>query len=305
MKKILTILLLVPAFAFAQKHTHTVAPKESFSSIGRLYNINGRELANFNKLDYDKGLSIGQVLKLPATVKLPAEKNKPVQTKTAVAKTSGTTAIYHTVAKKETLYHISTLYGKVPISDIKKWNNLSGDGVNEGTRLIVGYKTADATLPANPVVKEETVKEKAAEKPVAMPEEKAVVVEEKPEPVATKPTVPSKQPAVVRGDINFNGGFFKNGFSAASTETESGSAGVFKSNSGWEDGKYYCLHNEAPENSIVKITNAAGRSVYAKVLDVIPDIKQNVSAAILISNAAAAELGMGENKFDCTITYSK
>ena len=67
MKKLFCLLMLLPFFAAAQKViTHTVGPKESLSSIGRLYNINGRELANYNKIDYNKGLTIGQVLKIPA-----------------------------------------------------------------------------------------------------------------------------------------------------------------------------------------------------------------------------------------------
>src|SRR5882757_1147284 len=143
MKKLFYLLMLLPFFAAAQKViTHTVGPKESLSSIGRLYNINGRELANYNKIDYNKGLTIGQVLKIPAkagetapvtappVVKPPVvketapakEKEKPV-TKTVVAVKDNSIPIYHTVAKKETLYHISTLYNKVSVADIKKWNN--------------------------------------------------------------------------------------------------------------------------------------------------------------------------------------
>jgi len=195
MKKFFCLLFLAPFLAVAQKVvTHKVGPKESLSSIGRMYNINGRELANYNKIDYDKGLAIGQVLKIPVksdadipktpavkeTVTAPV-KEKPVK-ETAPAKnitpadTKGT-PIYHTVAKKETLYHISTLYGKVPVADIKKWNNLTGDGVTEGTKLIVGYsKTkADDKLVKAPVKKPEEKVEEVSAKPA---EEKTVAVKE-------------------------------------------------------------------------------------------------------------------------------
>ena len=64
------------------------------------------------------------------------------------------------------------------------------------------------------------------------------------------------------------------------------------------------LHNEL--KSVIKITNAAnGKSVYAKVLDLIPDIKQNTGLIIRLSNAAADALGTSENKLDCTLNYSK
>ena len=296
MKKLLTILFFVPLFAMAQKGTtHTVAAKESFTSIGRMYNVNGRELANYNKLDYEKGLSIGQVIKIPATASIPQVKVEvPIAKAQPTSNTAGT-PIYHTVGKKETLYHISTVYGKVPIADIKKWNNLTGDGVNEGTKLIVGYNK-NATPP---------VTEKIEEVKQAPVKQEPVVIEtEKEKPAEIKQAPPVKQPPVVRGDVNFNGGAFKNIYQSGNGTNETAQAGVFKSNSGWEDGKYYCLHNTAAEGSIVKVTTTSGKSIYAKVLDVIPDIKQNAGLEILISNAAATELGVAD-KFDCTITYSK
>lgn len=44
---------------------HTVGAKESLSSIGRMYEVNGRVLANYNNIEYEKGINIGQVLKIP------------------------------------------------------------------------------------------------------------------------------------------------------------------------------------------------------------------------------------------------
>jgi rare lipoprotein A (peptidoglycan hydrolase) len=83
-----------------------------------------------------------------------------------------------------------------------------------------------------------------------------------------------------------------------------GEAGIFKSTSGWQDGKYYCLHNSAPIGSIVKITNTTNNKIiYAKVLDVIPDIKQNNGVVVRLSNAAADVLGAGTDNFECVINY--
>ena len=109
---------------------------------------------------------------------------------------------------------------------------------------------------------------------------------------------------------NFKGGLFKNDFDKQTHNTpvtdETGTAAIFKSTSGWQDGKYYCLHNTAAPGTIIKITSTAtGKSVYAKVLDIIPDINQNNGLLIRLSNAAAAELGIAENKFDCSLSYSK
>jgi len=43
--------------------------------------------------------------------------------------------------------------------------------------------------------------------------------------------------------------------------------------------------------------------VYAKVLDVIPNLKQNEKISIQLSNAAANALGAAEENFECIINY--
>ena len=335
MKKIFGLLFLLPLFALAQKDiTHTVGPKESLTSIGRLYNINGRELANYNKIDYDKGLTLGQVLKIPAkkgntdVVVPPPPAKVEVPAKTVVVKTEKGKPVYHIVGKKETLYHISTLYNKVPIDDIKKWNNLTGDALSEGSRLIVGYtnsnnykspvneKNGNVPVETKTVAiknsKEKPVKEIVEEIPKPKKEDSPrlkSIEDEQPENI-TKEVRKEMAPGTPGKMANFNGGIFKTLYQSQTNNntvvSETGSGGIFKSTSGWEDGKYYCLHNTAAAGTVIKITNAAnGKSVYAKVLDLIPDIKQNTGLIIRLSNAAADALGTTENKLDCTLNYSK
>ncbi|MEI8059241.1 MAG: LysM peptidoglycan-binding domain-containing protein [Ferruginibacter sp.] len=327
MKRIFGLLLLLPFFALAQgkkDSKYTVGPKESLSSIGRMYNINGRELANYNHIDYDKGLTIGQVLNIPAanaaTVINPAKITTPIKeipVKSIAIPTTKGTPIYHIVGKKETLYHISTLYNKVPIVDLKKWNNLTSDGVSEGTKLIVGYLgSKQPQVTDNKVVKAPAIQKDAVE--IKKPAETVVAVvpksvEEK-QPVEVKKEEAKTEPVKITTDANksntLNGGFFKalydTQINGNSINSESGAGGIFKSTSGWDDGKYYCLHNTAAVGTVIKVVNiASGKSIYAKVLDLIPDIKQNSGIIIRISNAAAAALGVTGNKLDCTLNYSK
>jgi LysM repeat protein len=328
MKKLFCLLFLLPLFAVAQKIiTHTVGAKESLTSIGRLYNINGRELANYNKIDYDKGLFLGQVLKIPVSNAAPvttavAIPVKEVQVvKPAVISGGNGTPIYHTVAKKETLYHISTIYNKVPVADIKKWNNLTSDALSEGTKIIVGYSNTKTAVETKKMEEKQEAKVVEIAKPVK--EENATV--KKADEAEIKTPKKSEQKEVVQPEKNiqvnatpvnivkasdFKGGFFKNTFDEQAKGNqlvnETGIGGVFKSTSGWEDGKYYCLHNNAAAGTIIKITNnATGKSIYAKVLDLIPDVKQNSGLIIRISNAAADVLGSAENKLDFTLSYSK
>ncbi len=304
--------------------THTVGPKESLTSIGRLYNINGRELANYNKIDYDKGLTLGQVLKIPAqnapakTAASTPVKAEPVIKAEVPAKVVSTsnkngTPIYHTVAKQETLYHISTMYNKVPIADIKRWNNLTSDALSEGTKLIVGYSGEKNVTPSKEIaVVAKPKKDDSPQIKTAGEEEINVKAKEEKKEVP-QPVSKTEKVIIANGgkSTDFNGGFFKNMFEEQTTGkqliNETGTGGVFKSTSGWQDGKYYCLHNTAPAGTILKITNkATSKSVYAKVLDMIPDIKQNTGLLIRLSNAAADALGAtADSKLDCTLNYSK
>ncbi|MBS1659847.1 MAG: LysM peptidoglycan-binding domain-containing protein [Bacteroidetes bacterium] len=133
----------------------------------------------------------------------------------------------------------------------------------------------------------------AVEKPVEKP------VEEKPAPVVEKSAATSTPATAGR----FNGGTFKSDYSE-SGKSASGAAGTFKSTSGWSDGKYYALMNNIAVGTIVRVNDAAtGKSVYAKVLGQLPDMKESAGLAIRISNAAAAELGQGEGRFNVEIKY--
>jgi LysM repeat protein len=343
MKKIIFILLAFPLFAKAQEGSliaqgtagslylnHTAVAKENFYSIGRLYNISPKEIAPFNNLAMEKGFGIGQILKIPLKTENFIQSN-------SVATGEAAVPVYHKVEAKETLYQLSTRFNKVPVASLKTWNNLQDDAVTLGQELIIGYLKVKKELsslsqnsvtmptvksePTMAVVKEKLPAKKAVEpKPVAIKETvkapvkevlKPVVVEKavekKVESIAKKdPIVAKAVEAVVSDDSDakdFKGGIFKTLYNNGGNET-SGTAGVFKSTSGWEDGKYYCLHNAAPQGSIIKITNKAnGKFVYAKVLDVMPDLKQNNNLQIRISNAAADILGAGLSNFECSISY--
>ena len=129
MKRILILLFFVPFITAAQNKpliiegsapdlyiTHTVAPKENYYSIGRMYNISPKEIAPFNKLELEKGLSLNQVIKIPLTGNFSQDG--------AVSADEALIPIYHVVKEKEGLYRIGTAYNKLPVETIKKWNNM-------------------------------------------------------------------------------------------------------------------------------------------------------------------------------------
>jgi len=341
MKKLFFLFLVLPLFTAAQDKllvegvspglylTHKVAPKENYYSIGRIYNVSPKDIAPFNKLELEKGLSLGQTIKIPLNSSNFFQSGNAANDETFIP-------VYYKIKEKEGLYRVAKNNNDLPLETLKQWNGITGDAVKNGVQLVVGYlkvKTELSALAKNgigtsigsvttvateekkpaapeaidkPVVKnsdkknkkKETVKEKdvkeAEPKIVTVPEKKATETE-------PKKTVIERN--VTEADFKK---LYDSQLRNAETAEVTGNAGIFKSTSGWSDKKYYCLHSSASPGTIIKITNPGnGNTVFAKVLDVIPDIKMNEGLLLIISNAAADALGVVETNFNCSIKYAK
>ncbi|MBK8611584.1 MAG: LysM peptidoglycan-binding domain-containing protein [Chitinophagaceae bacterium] len=344
MKKLFFILLMTPLLSSAQKKillaagvspnlyiNHTVEAKENYYSIGRMYNVSPKDIAPFNKLSLDGGLNLGQALKIPLTASNFFQSGKAAADEIFVP-------VYYEVKEKEGLYRVALNHHNLPLETLKKWNNINGDVVKSGVKLVVGYLKVNkelsalaasgigSTISENLVVKaveKDVTEDKSNKKLPARDAGPPVVNNGTVPPVVIKPeaekkvvvkednqTVPTEiKKTTVIGKAKVGGTFediYKSQAGNAELPEQEGIAGVFKSTSGWDDKKYYCLHNSATPGMVIKITNPAnGKSVFAKVLDVMPDVKQNEGLLILISNAAAGELAAEEAKFNCIIQYSK
>ena len=99
---------------------HTVAAKETWYSIGRLYNISPKELAPFNNLKMEKPLAIGQTIKVPLAVSNFSQDGKKAADEVLVP-------VYHTVQEKEWMFRISQNHNKVPVEKLEQWNKISND----------------------------------------------------------------------------------------------------------------------------------------------------------------------------------
>ena len=117
--------------------THTVVPKENFYSIGRLYNQLPKEIAAFNSLTLEKGLSIGQLIKIPLNEQNFAIDNNAGEGEKLVP-------ITHKVVKGENIFKIGTACN-VTAQSIRQWNLLSSDNVAVGASLVVGHLKVKAT----------------------------------------------------------------------------------------------------------------------------------------------------------------
>jgi hypothetical protein len=192
---------------------------------------------------------------------------------------------------------ISVNHNKVPIPALEKWNHVTGDQVHVGLHLIVGYlkvRTAASALAKGGAAPVAPMSGKTKEGVTAAKKDSVGEPEQvSPAPVASVSSPPPQ----------FNGGRFKADFNDGG-KSVAGQAGIFKSTSGWQDGKYYALINNVPVGTIVKITDqATSKSIYAKVLGQLPDMKESAGLTIRVSNAAAAELGEGEARFDAKVGY--
>lgn len=284
--------------------SHVVKKGENFYSLSRAYGLSPKEIAAANKVNMDQGLQLGRKLHIPLTAANFSQK----------ADASGK-PVYHKVAEKETLYRVSVNYNKVPLDNIRQWNSFSGDGLKRDSYIIVGYVKAGAGA-AEAAPRPEKVKEKAtpAPEPVVLStpppppaketpkkEPEPTPAEETSAPVAAAPAPAPVKSAPVSSSTDFEQLYEQQTNGGKKTTSEKGPGTWFKSNA---VGKYYALHNTAPRGTIIKVTNPLnGKSVYAKVLDVIPQMKANAGLIIKLSDSAMQALGSNETKFYCELSY--
>lgn len=301
--------------------SHIIVTKDTWYSIGRLYNISPKEVATYNGTTTDKPLSIGQQIQIPLTVTNFSQNGAKDANEVFVP-------LYHTVQPKEWMYRISVNHNKVPIETLEKWNNISRDNAKAGTRLIVGYlkvKQGQSALSNGGVNNIPTASVPVAIKESPVPKKEEIVKKQEPvkqesvknEEIAKKESIkkvePPAQTEVTKKDevaetknnaiVNFKGGYFKTQYDAIG-KSATGVSGIFKSTSGWNDGKYYALMNNVPVGTIVRVNfPSTNKNIYAKVLGVLPDMKESSGLTIRISDAAATELGAGNVKFTVDVKY--
>ena len=342
MKKLMAVasLLFFYSFVFSQELLvksgskgmyleHKVAAKEGLFPLGRMYNVHPRHIANFNGIDFNKGLAIGQKINIPLTdTNFKQNVNKGVP-------------VYY-VSDKESLANVS-VKSKAQIGDLRGWNNLAVDNVAAGTKLIVGFLITNemqdkvVTITPKTIVVEESVsnvkkQESSASKQPVNEAKKDVVVEEsvsnvkkaeeqkkqtepvvKETPPEVKEDAKKTEPPVVKPQASMNEdgtGYFKNNFfqqvkTAPITKDQTVTSSIFKTQSGWQDAKYYLLINGVEPGTIVKITNPSNsKTVYAKVLYSMDKIRQNQGVDMRISDAAASSLAVSEtDKFILKVNY--
>lgn len=333
-KPFLIILLLAAAIFHSQaqeeglfiKHAdkglyldHAVASGQGLYSVGRLYNVSPKSIAAFNKIDLNKGLEIGQVIRIPLTdTNFTQKNNKGVP-------------LYYTVGPSEGLLKVSSVNNKVTMQKLRDWNGLKSDALQVGQKLVVGYlvskemqalaasnslpKTTPVKPEEKPVARTEPAEEKTVAKtqPVTTAQQPPVTPKEEPRKEEPKKEEPRKAEPVTRQEtmpVNTAQGYFRSFYEQQVkqkpvSKNTTVTAGIFKTASGWEDAKFYLLIDGVATGTIVQLINPDNnKAIYAKVLGEMNGIRQNQGLGIRISNAGAAALGVADvEKFIVKMAY--
>jgi LysM repeat protein len=291
--------------------THKVAPKETWFALSRMYNLPPAEIATYNKLSLDKPLQIAQKILVPLTsVNFSQDGNKLAD--------EVFVPLHHKVADKEWMFRISTTYNKVDIAALEKWNKIKNEQLQQGMLVIVGYLKVNKGLSPLAAGGLASLPQSTGENTARQQEVPVAIVKKDSSPAKTnnvpavepnaskaeaiKPFTPAPDPKPVEplptvNTPSFKGGVFRKFFQETGNDL-SGNAGIFRSGSGWNDGKYYALINNIPAGTIIRVSfSSTGKSIYAKVLGQLPEMKESQGLSLRISDAAAAELGVANTRF--------
>lgn len=275
--------------------THTVAPQESLYQLSQKFQVPVKELASFNKIKENAGLRVGDEIKIPL--------NKENFIQNSTEQQGWFTPLYHEVKKGESLFAIGQKYQGVKTDQLLRMNKMTQPQIKTGDQVIVGYLKAgkqSLQMDAPMETKSEVTTTNTTQSEVKKVESTSVT--------PTPTPAPKKESTQVNNSkVSSGEGYFARLYPAAEAGTtqqfKTGDAHVFKSISGWENKKYYVLMNDVAEGTLVRITSMNNKSVCAKVLGPLPEGKSSQGLILRMSNAAAAALGMGEEKFAVNVTY--
>lgn len=293
---------------------HVIKEGETLSQLAKNYGTTVGDIMRLNGMNTDSKLFVGEKVKIPKAGETVVASN--------LAKT-------HTVEKGETLYQLSKKYG-VTVNQLRDWNNITGNNIQVGQTLKVspGESASTVSLPATvnsdvpttsdatPVQQQTTeqvaaVDNSATDADAINPAKKRDQDQDQGQGVfdGNSGTANTPASAAVATASNTSGaeGAFAVAYKSQAGGTElitKGLAGTFQSASGWKDGKYFILMNEVAPGTLVKV-QTKGKTIYAKVLWNLGNVKENAGLSYRISDAAAAALGVGSGQSDIIVSYFK
>jgi LysM repeat protein len=316
MKKLLLLFVLCGVFIniYAQetKYTiHTIVQGETLTALAQKYHTTVGDIMRLNGMHAKSHLTIGEKIKIPSAS---AKAQRPPLTKTSSGAIADSNSTTHYVLHGETLYSISKKFG-VTVDQLREWNRLNGESIHFGQLLTVSSEGA-AVIAAKKEVSQSNEPQQTDTTKTAVKNSIDTIKNEEENAHTTKPQVANSVsvdvvpanplPAEGLSSKDTSHSYFANYFFESNDLKHiSGDAMTFKTNSGWSDKKYYILTNEVASGSIVRVTSLNGKSIYAKVLWKLEDMKLNDGLTFRISDAAASILGINDQKFRLTVQYGE
>jgi LysM repeat protein len=242
-----------------------VGPKQSLFSILKRYNLSLTEFKSANA-DIEIPVKTGEILYIPLHY-LEESNPAPKVVEEKVAEVPKEAEI-HIGAPKQGLLSVANMH-KVTMAELRKWNNLTSDRLQEGQRLIVSDPSGTKSTIAVDKASLLPAKTTASATPVA------------PAPVAEAP-VKEKGPEDIKKKI------------------ETGIAELIDVPD--NSGKFLALHRTAPIGTLVLVKNLTNnQSIWVKVIGRLPNGDNKV--IIKLSPKAFEKLNAVDKRVRAEISY--
>ena len=243
-----------------------VGPKQSLFSILKRYNLSLSEFKTANA-DVQIPVKTGEIVYIP--LHYLEESNPAPKVVEEKAPETPKEAEIHIVAPKQGLLSVANMH-KVTMAELRKWNNLTSDRLQEGQRLIVSDPTGSTSSIA--VDKSNLLPAKAAAPAVAAP----------------APTETVVAPAKEKGPEDIK------------KKIETGIAELIDVPD--NSGKFLALHRTAPIGTLVLVKNLTNnQSIWVKVIGRLPNGDSKV--IIKLSPKAFEKLNAVDKRVRAEISY--
>ncbi len=291
---------------------HKVEKGEGVYALGRKYGVNAEDIFAANA-GADKGLKLGQVIKIPKNISVnnsntsngTSETTNNSDNTTTKSKFKTVTTYkyekqYHKVVKGNTLTSIAKQY-KTTVSELKKLNNLKSESVNLGQKLLVGEKkvAVKTQVPIseetysnnNDNTNDDVVVDKKVDTQIPDNSNTNVVVDVENVNANTDVVVPVNETPKVQTKYSVDDG---------DEITEKGTAQI--SNDGeLSSDRNFIYHPTAKIGTIVMITNPINnQAVFARVVG---NCKKEDGVVLKLGKGLATKLGLNSNG-TVTINYA-
>ena len=241
-----------------------VGPKQSLFSILKRYNLSLTEFKSANT-DVQIPVKTGEIVYIP--LHYLEESNPAPKVVEEKAAEIPKEAEIHIVAPKQGLLSVANMH-KVTMAELRKWNNLTSDRLQEGQRLIVSDPAGSSSA-------------MAVDKSNLLPAKSAA-------PTAPAPTEAVVAPAKEKGPEDIK------------KKIETGIAELIDVPD--NSGKFLALHRTAPIGTLVLVKNLTNnQSIWVKVIGRLPNGDNKV--IIKLSPKAFEKLNAVDKRVRAEISY--